>query len=429
MELPDTTPMLEQAFEIPTESTVGQVAATAIPPSSADRPVVDRLLLACPSYYARYPSETIWQRLRVMTNLGAVHLVPYLATPPNVIPPPEGVSVLEPPSRVPLALAPFIYPARLRAYAENLQRQGGRALIWARPDYFSRRAARTAADATGWPLVLDVWDVPDLSMRNHVHDGRYLKALIHRLMQRGLAGDLERANLIVWSLHREAMYRYFQPEEEKVLHLPNGVQWSALRKARSNSLAHRDVRSNRPLRLLYMGHFLANRGSGLLSDVLNLLSGRLDVALDVIGTLSPAAAQNAVASIPPSIRKKIHFHGHVPWDEAMELLGRSHVCLYAFPKYPELEYIYPLKLLEYAAMDKWIISSDLLGARELLRDYPRVVFCDPASAPDWAEAICSIASAPRAPAAPEKTTHPLERNDWDHLNHRLFLRVKDLLDS
>ena len=127
---------------------------------------------------ARFPSETIWQRLHVMAELGAVQVVSYLGCPPRVIDPPNGVRLINLTNGGPLSRLAF--PSRVRSLARRLRGEIQKGLIWTTPDYLTRRAARAAAAETGWPVVMDVWDVPDLSARNQWREGNYLKALAHR---------------------------------------------------------------------------------------------------------------------------------------------------------------------------------------------------------------------------------------------------------
>lgn len=384
----------------------------------AGKPVVDTVLLLVPCYYARFPSETIWQRLRVLARLGPVRILSYLPGPAERIAPPEGAAVEGWPTT---AVSPLRFPARVR---ECARRRGGRGLIWTTPDYFCRRAALAAAEETGWPVVIDVWDVPDLAARNQWRDGRYVKALAHRLLQRSLEADLERADLVIWALHPQAAGLYFDPARVRVFYHKNGVQLARLRQAIE---ASPNGGRRPPLRLLYMGYFQKSRGSSLMVELMDRLSGKFDVELDVVGSLAPAAVAEAAGSIPGRLRPKIRLHGHLSWEQAMAVLSRSDVCLYPFPRLPELDYIYPLKLLEYAAAGKWILSSDLAGARELLEDYPGVVFCDPGRAAEWAEAVEALVRAwPLEAPAGEAA---LARFDWERLNSLLEDRVRSLLDA
>lgn len=395
-----------------------EIPSVAARATRAGGPLAGTVLLLTPCYYARFPSETIWQRLRVLARLGPVRILSYLAGPAERIAPPEGAIVERWPATAASALT---FPARVREFA---RRRDGQGLIWTTPDYFCRRAAWAAAAETGWPVVVDVWDVPDLAARNQMRDRRYLKALAHRLLQRSLRADLERAELVIWTLHPQAAPLYFDPARARVFYHKNGVQLSRLRQLVAASPGGRQPW---PLRLLYMGYFQASRGSGLMVDLMDRLAARLDVELDVVGSLEPAAVAKAAAAIPPRLRERIRLHGHLAWDRAMAVLNRSDICLYPFPRLPELDFIYPLKLLEYAAAGKWVLSSNLVGAHELLDGYPRVVFCDPASPGDWARAVEALAKArlhEGRGAAPA-----LERFDWERLNALLEEEARKLLDG
>ena len=244
-------------------------------------------------------------------------------------------------------------------------------------------------------------------------------------MQHSLAFDLKMADLIVWTLHRASARKYFDPSGANVVYLPNGVNWKALR---ALPRAPVGIVPTKPLKLFYMGYFQKSRGSDLLSELLHVLGDDLNVELHVVGSLSYPAARKALQNVPNRAKGKMRFHGHLPWNSAMEVLNECDICLYPFPRLAELDFIYPLKLLEYAAMDKWIVASDLAGARELLHSYRNVVFCQPASGRDWAEAIRALAKAPRITTSIEEA-HPLAKYDWERLNHILHTRVKGMVSG
>jgi glycosyltransferase involved in cell wall biosynthesis len=178
-----------------------------------------------------------------------------------------------------------------------------------------------------------------------------------------------------------------------------------------------------------MGHFRRSRGSAVLVESLARLrrSGR-PVELHVAGEVSSTPARKAMLAIPEDLRPSIQFHGHLPWERAMDLLRTSDICLYPFPHAPELEYIFPLKLLEYAALDKWIVSSDLAGARLLLRGYKKVRFCDPVRADEWADAIRAMLEL--SPDESERSGNEalIQEYDWDRLKLRLVEGIAPLLE-
>lgn len=385
------------------------------------RSSLDCILFLCPAYDSRYPSETMWQRLDALRELGPVRLVPVFPSPHACLEPPPGVRLERTGAPDRLKRDLFRYPARIRELASVAAVGSLRGIIWANSNLFTRRAAFAAAKMTGWPVVLDVWDVPDLPRRSLEREGRRLKSWVHWAMGYRLGGHLRAADLVIWSLHPKSAERYFRADASKTFYLPNGVRWGELvaRKAALDPVRREPPGS--PPRLLYMGHFRRSRGSQLLIDLIAGLRKRAPVELDVVGDVSAGEARKAIEGIPGQLRCAIRFHGHLPWDEAMELLGRASVCVYPFPHAPELDYIYPLKLLEYAAMDKWILSSDLAGAKRLLNGYGMVRFRDPGQPEVWIEAATEILENPHAPA-PAGGFSP-EKYDWSVLKQRLLERV------
>jgi glycosyltransferase involved in cell wall biosynthesis len=369
----------------------------------------------------------MWQRLDALRRLGDVRLLPLFPSPHACLAPPRGVELEMTGSEHRSKRDLFRYPARIRELAGRYVGQAGRGIIWANSNLFTRRAAFAAARVTGWPVVIDVWDVPDLPMWSQYREGRYAKSLVHWAMSHRLTGHLESADLVVWSLHPTSARRYFRAEPYKTLFLPNGIRWGQLAPYREAIRHPRPADRNRPAGLLYMGHFRRSRGSRVLVEILSRLQDRVPVELHVVGDVSTGASRRAVEAIPEELRPSVRLHGHLPWPEAMALLSDCSICLYPFPHGPELEYIYPLKLLEYAALDKWIISSDLAGARQLLQGYRRVRFCDPARPEKWAEALCQLIEMPSEAAELPSEGFSVTDYDWEKLKRQLVGRARQIL--
>ena len=194
------------------------------------------------------------------------------------------------------------YPARVRELAKTLAGRALSGLIWANSNLFTRRAAFAAAPLTGWPVVLDVWDTPDLPMWSQYREGRYLRALAHRAMSIGVAGRLRAADLVVWTLHPDAANRYFRPDRQRLLLLPNGFRRQELAAFQIvEASARQETGPQR--RLFYMGHFQRSRGSQvLLESLARLRRDNLPVELHVAGATSSPAARDAVRRIPDRLR-------------------------------------------------------------------------------------------------------------------------------
>ena len=403
--------------------------------SAEARPPVDCVLFLCPAYDSRYPSETMWQRLRALSRLGKVHVLPIYPSPTECLEPPAGAAIVEPGRRRWSQSALFGYPGRIKRFAGGLAGQANNGVIWYNSNLFTRTAARAAARLTGWPVVADVWDVPDLPMWSQHREGRRLKSLAHRMMGFRLARHLEAAELVVWSLHPAATSRYFSAHPAKLLLLPNGIRWNVLRDCGLQCDHPSPATAARSCKLLYMGHFRQSRGSALLVETISRLRHRADVELHLVGEVSSPPAREAIQRIPEAARSLIRFHGHLPWASAMNVVDECDICLYPFPHCPELEHIYPLKLLEYAALNKWIISSDLAGARRLLGGYEKVRWLDPSKPEQWAAWAAWAAQATKLAAMPPAEFRRrcddsmIADYDWDLINRKLLERATKLLAS
>jgi len=370
----------------------------------------------------------MWQRLEAIRQVGDVKVLATRSIRGEFLEPPPGVTVemIGDGRRREMDLER--YPRRVRAIVNAIRSTAQSGLIWANSNLLTRRAAFAAARLTGWPVVLDVWDTPDLPMWSLYREGRYLKALVHWTMNHGVARHLEAADLVVWTLHPDAAPHYFRPDNEKLFVLPNGLRRQELAAYQSAEVAPLP-RQGRPQRLLYVGYFQRSRGSRILVELIDRLRrDQRHVKLDVAGETSSAPVRDALRAIPQHLQSSICFHGHLPWEQAMNLLRDSDLCLYPFPRCPELEYIFPLKLLEYAALSKRIVSSDLPGARLLLRNYPSVRFCDPAVPTEWANVVGELLEAPQAHQHRHVQETFLQEYDWDRLNRRLVNRINSLVE-
>jgi len=429
---PASLGLLEGRFDgVPTDLLAGEPGSASAPASRLSTlPQADCVLFLCPAYDCRYPSQTMWQRLAAMSRLGPVKVLAARRAPGAELAPPPGVSITTIRERGSHISDMLFYPRRVPEIVRTWDAGARTGLIWANSVQFTRRAAFAAARQTGWPVVLDVWDTPDLPFWSQFRERRYFKAFAHRVMGMGIARDLEAADLVIWTLHPDATNRFFRPDAGKLLLLPNGFRRQQLERcgeARNSQLARSP---GKPRRLVYLGYFQRSRGSDIVLEMLDSLRKHdPEVVVDVAGDTSLAPVREAMEGIPARLRSSIRFHGHQPWEQAMGLVRDADVCLYPFPRHPELEFIYPLKLFEYAALNKSIVSSDLTGARLLLRDYPNVRFCDPHRPAEWAHAVRSLLETRSHDWRSEARDSFLMEHDWETLADRLVERAAMLLKA
>ncbi len=427
---PASLGLLEGRFDgFPADLLAGEPGSTSAQASRLSTlPQADCVLFLCPAYDCRYQSQTMWQRLAAISRLGPVTVLTARRAPGAELAPPRGVSITTIRERGPRMSDMLFYPHRVSEIVRTLIGGARTGLIWANSVQFTRRAAFAAARQTGWPVVLDVWDTPDLPFWSQYRERRYFKALAHRVMGMGIARDLEAADLVVWTLHPDATKRFFRPDAGKLLLLPNGFRRQQLERFGEARNSHLAPAHRKPRRLAYLGYFQRSRGSDIVIEMVDFLRKcDQEVVVDVAGDASLAPVREAMEGIPAHLRSSFCFHGHQPWEQAMDLVRDADVCLYPFPRHPELEFIYPLKLFEYAALKKCIVSSDLTGARLLLRDYPNVRFCDPRTPAQWARAVRSLLETGSRDWPSGARERFVVEHDWETLADRLVERAAMLL--
>lgn len=387
---------------------------------------LDWILMLCTQYVIRYPSETMWQRLRALSQLGRVVVLPAFETPRQVLAPPTGVELL-PAGRGPRLIQVLRYAHRAVAQLERLRATGQCGLIWTEREPFLLRAAARLRRTYGIPMVADIWDVPDLSRLTQWRERHWVKAAIHGLLGWGVRASLACADLVVWTLAPGAMRRYLPPEQRNVLWLPNGIAYRELA-GRMHTGSCAQPFDGKQWRLLYVGYFHRSRGSDLLTELARQLGPELPAVVEVVGPLDTPAARRACERARRRAGLWMKFYGPLRWEDTQERIHQAHICLYPFPDLPELRFIYPLKLLEYAAANKWIVASDLPGARELLDGYSRVHFCHPADFGQWVSAVRRIART-TSEGNDRVTAFRASELDWELIHERLLERLTAVMEA
>jgi glycosyltransferase involved in cell wall biosynthesis len=122
-----------------------------------------------------------------------------------------------------------------------------------------------------------------------------------------------------------------------------------------------------PRRIVYIGSFQHWKGVDVALTAMRDLG---DYKLDLFGgTAEQGAALKATA--PPNV----YFHGYARHDQILPTLAKASVALIPNLLEPKSSlYTFPMKLLEYAAAGRMVVSSDLPVVRELhLGDWAQIV--------------------------------------------------------
>ncbi|MFQ5527079.1 MAG: glycosyltransferase family 4 protein, partial [Thermoanaerobaculia bacterium] len=146
--------------------------------------------------------------------------------------------------------------------------------------------------------------------------------------------------------------------------------------------------SSRGLRVGYVGQLY--RGKGL--EVLIPLSRRHpEFEFEVVGGTRDALERLATDKLPSNLS----LHGFVPPGVLSEWFERFDVVLMPYQRRVEVaggrsdasRWMSPLKMFEYMAAGKAIVSSDLPVLREVLEDEENAILVPPEDLDSWSEAL------------------------------------------
>ena len=137
-------------------------------------------------------------------------------------------------------------------------------------------------------------------------------------------------------------------------------------------------------RVAYVGHLFPGKGGEL---IVGLAQASPQVIFDVVGDAGPYAE---VLSALPNVK----LHGRKTHKQAMEILTAADAAVAPYSARTEAvdgkvisDWFSPLKLFEYMAYAKPIISSDLPVIREILADGENALLVTPGDLAAWSAAL------------------------------------------
>lgn len=176
--------------------------------------------------------------------------------------------------------------------------------------------------------------------------------------------------------------------------------------------------------ILYVGHIVPERGIDTLLASIRLAKayGISNLRLHLVGFSDERSetwlrAQIRELDIAPNVR----YWGAVSAERVPEMIAGANVCVHPFPRREGLDEIYPIKIYEYLAMGKPVVSSDLQGVRRIIKDRWNGLLVEPSNPEAMAQAIVRLYS-------DSALRMQLERNarssvaafDWSKINERII---------
>jgi len=164
----------------------------------------------------------------------------------------------------------------------------------------------------------------------------------------------------------EALREKYAISKDKSLLIPNGVDLE-LFQAHNNLSKNADMRP-REFTVGFVG-FLGNwiDFTDQLKGLRKLIEKQYKISLLIVGD-GPARKHIEEIAKQLNVLEKIDFVGSVSYDEIPAYIHLMDVCLIPFDKGAVAENALPLKLLEYLACQKPVISTELRGVVEAVGD-------------------------------------------------------------
>jgi len=295
-------------------------------------------------------------------------------------------------------------------------------LRWLRPDvvltmHALRFSSLLAARRLGLPVVLEVnASVPD--------ETRRYRPEVHLLP--GLSGEIERRTLaaaagvfVVSGVLRD----YFVERglsSDQIAVIPNGADPDRFHPA----AADRELRGRFPGRVLvgFAGSFARFHGIDLLEQAIRRTAAHFVLAGDGIG------ARELRARLPG--QPNLTFLGSVPHERMPGILAAMDVVVAPYPP-QDFFYFSPIKLFEYMACGRAVLSARLGQIAEVIRDDDNGLLYDPSAPGDFVEKLGALVGDParreRLGAAARRTI--VDHYTWDHHARRVAALLEAVTSS
>jgi glycosyltransferase involved in cell wall biosynthesis len=255
-------------------------------------------------------------------------------------------------------------------------------LFWSGPS--SRHillAARLARQYQG-NMVVDLFDSLYLPYGIAKARGHYCKALLYKCNEFFMQHNLRSCDLLIRAICVDPQECPVDPRKQ--VSLMNGVCQEAIQMG-MKGMEHQTTPEL--LKAVYVGHCDRERSGLLLHMARRIYKLPFQVELHLMGTSDPSFISSLQAVTKTVSNLSVKAYGLVEWCKVMEIIEQSDVCLYPFPPRPELDCVYPIKLGEYLAMGKPVVSTPLSGAKAMAGDSDTVCFASYSNPDAWIDAL------------------------------------------
>lgn len=207
------------------------------------------------------------------------------------------------------------------------------------------------AGARRW--VVDVWDIPG----RYAQQGRWTIRVRQTVARAVLRTVYRYADLFVVSILPNFELAAFKLPAQKILRCKNAIWLDEMAKAPPAGGANSTILCMRSV-------YTHPMGLDVMADAFARIAEKLEgLTLVLIGHI-PRPLEPQVATL--SGRADVRRIDHVEHGELQSMIAAATVCVVPFQDVDDLRQTYPVKVLEYMALGKPIIASDIAGMSEMI---------------------------------------------------------------
>jgi len=280
--------------------------------------------------------------------------------------------------------------------------------------------------------IADILDDPGMYLENLKQRPRSRRAsgtrAILLLHERAMKGGLRFADLVLTIGTRpddvlpRLMEEAYKVHPDRLLAIPNGVELDLVRPSGSPSrLAETQL-----FEIFYVGHVSPIRGLGALLEAVSKLHADIPtIKVTLAGAAWPDDKEWLTSNLVRlGIEERVEYVGPVEHRHALELMERASVCVCLFQRRREEEASYPIKVLEYLALGKATICTNLLGMRRLITPEVNGLLVEPDDPDDLAQALSRLYHDEELRRRIQANARAsVERFDWPAIVERVLERV------
>ena len=277
-------------------------------------------------------------------------------------------------------------------------------------------------------IIADIWDDPGLQIevnKNIPGTTNKIKQKTRMFLYNFVKDHLFEFDKIIFSIMPDVVssFKNYNQILQKAIYSSNGIEKNIILKLGRLSSLSKSRKRNKQITITYVGVVAKIRGTDIILKALDKISNRFgNFKLVLIGPVLNEDKEWLKRSINKlAWKKQVTTTGIIPHDKVIDLVSNSDICLFPFPRKNELEYIYPIKVFEYLAANKKVISSNLKGVVSILQNFKGTYVYSAGNSTDLAKKLIQAFSQKVKIDNAEKL---LDTYQWEKINMKHIRGLK-----